>query len=252
MKKLLKEPLVHFAMVGALLFVIFNGVNPESDADIVYDQYDYNRARTLFEQRWGREPNAEEIRSMVDEAVDKELMYRLAMEQGLHLEDQAVRDVMAARWKELFILGLRPPKEAELQAFYLGHIDDYQTPESFDVEMVSDTLGYEDSGSDVFRATRLGLYEMRNLLPIDLLSEIDEWKEGKWYGPFSKDGEEKRSFVRVYKNEVQAREYDLVEQYVREDWEKYHAEKMLDSVLIDYRTGIDVQLEFSDVDSLTL
>lgn len=92
MKKLLNEPLLHFLVIGALLFGFYSYLNPadETLADnvIVISAGDINRLTASWAQRWDRPPTEDELKGLIDAYVREEVYYREALALGL---DKTIR-----------------------------------------------------------------------------------------------------------------------------------------------------------------
>ena len=70
MKKLYKEPLLHFLIIGALIFVLFSVVNKEEDIvsenKIVVSAADIERLSNNWSKRWNRPPTETELQGQAD------------------------------------------------------------------------------------------------------------------------------------------------------------------------------------------
>ncbi len=116
---LAREPLVHFVMVGALLFGVDRARHPRSSAiaPVSADEAIRQGLREEFARRNGRAPSATELRGMVDGYLDDELLYREALALGLDRGDPIVRRRLVQKM-ELTLQDLgasREPTDAELQ-----------------------------------------------------------------------------------------------------------------------------------------
>jgi hypothetical protein len=126
-KTLLKEPLLHFIVLGAMLFLVDawrGGAGPESNRIVIGSgQIAYLAAG--FERTWTRPPSESELKHMLDEWVREEIAVREAMASGLDRDDTVIRRRL--RQKLEFLLedsaDLQTPTEAEQRAWYAGHAD---------------------------------------------------------------------------------------------------------------------------------
>ena len=69
MKKLLREPLLHFVLLGALLFAAYHLVNREPKGDpqrIVVSPGQIEHMATTFARTWQRPPTTEEVKGLID------------------------------------------------------------------------------------------------------------------------------------------------------------------------------------------
>jgi peptidyl-prolyl cis-trans isomerase C len=104
--KVLREPLVHFAVLGALLFALSalarrgaadprsHGATPVSGATprtVTIAPSDVEAARTQFRAASKREPNPQELADLVQGVISEELLYREGMALGLDRDDRVVR-----------------------------------------------------------------------------------------------------------------------------------------------------------------
>lgn len=138
MGKFIREPLVHFLLIGAGLFLLFGwrGGPASSPAwqpgpassKIIIPQDDIDRTIATFTKTWQRPPTEEEARGLVEEFVRDEIYYREALAIGLDRDDGVIRRRM--RQKMEFILEdiavQTEPSDEELLAFMKRHPDPYR------------------------------------------------------------------------------------------------------------------------------
>ena len=129
----LKEPLFHFLLIGAGLFVLFYQVSePESDRPdrIEVTAGDIERMANLWARRWQRPPTAAELQGLIDAHVREEVLYREARALGLERDDTIVRRRMAQKMEFFFqdIAARKEPSEQELQEFLDSNSDRFRKP----------------------------------------------------------------------------------------------------------------------------
>ena len=128
----LREPLLHFFLVGAVLFWIasrFAGAGDLRPDRIVLTGGDLEQLAQGFARTWQRPPSAQELAGLVEERVREEVFYREALAMGLDRDDTIVRRRLRQKLEFLSEdLALAEPSEAELAAFLAAH------PERFRVE----------------------------------------------------------------------------------------------------------------------
>src|SRR3954466_1121765 len=97
--RLTKEPLVHFALLGALIFVAWGLTRKGGDAPgraasvsrtVTVNRADLEARRAEFRAAWKREPDASELGELVEGFVDEEILFREALAEGLDRDDQLV------------------------------------------------------------------------------------------------------------------------------------------------------------------
>jgi hypothetical protein len=129
MKRLLREPLLHFLLLGAALFVLLRGPSAPPEARrIVVTARDVEHLTSMFMRTWQRAPTATEIDELVEEHVRSEVFYREGLALGLDADDLVVRQRMRQKMEALAEDAAlkNPPGEAELHAYYESHPDAFR------------------------------------------------------------------------------------------------------------------------------
>ncbi|MEO1437433.1 MAG: peptidylprolyl isomerase [Bacteroidota bacterium] len=134
MKKLLSEPLVHFLLLGGLIFGYYYWTDPdggqEVDYHIVLDDGDVNRLLTNYTQNWNRLPDSATFRQMVLEELKSEIFYREALALNLDHNDEIIRRRM--RQKMEFLLedfaDAQQVNEDSLKAWHARYPERFQQP----------------------------------------------------------------------------------------------------------------------------
>ncbi len=131
MKRLIREPLVHFALLGALLFLVqgWLGASESAPEEIVVRGHIVDALARDFTQNFERPPTRQELDDLVGEYVREEVYYREATATGLDREDPIVRRRL--RQKMEFIAenpaAERAPTQGELERFFEEEKADYRT-----------------------------------------------------------------------------------------------------------------------------
>ena len=92
--KLLREPLVHFLLLGAALFGVFALLGDRGSArpsHIVITPGHLEHLLVSFTRTWQRPPTAPELAGLIDDAIREEVLYREAVAMGLDRDDTIVR-----------------------------------------------------------------------------------------------------------------------------------------------------------------
>jgi hypothetical protein len=134
----LREPLVHFVLLGGLLFALDHALNAKAlDSRTIVVGADVDKeAIETFEAVRNRKPNAEELTALHRVWLDNEVLYR----EGLALEvdkgDPAIRERVI--FKALSVVDsnvkLPPVDDKVLRAGFEAHRDKYDEPARFDFE----------------------------------------------------------------------------------------------------------------------
>jgi hypothetical protein len=161
---LLREPLLHFFVLGLLLFVLYGLVNDESGRsaeEIVVDQTRVAGMVATFEKTWRRPPTESELQGLIDAWVREEILYREGVAVGFDLNDPIIRRRVAQKMS--FIAdGMVPqtPTDEELDAWLRENIDDYQIPARYTFRQVYiDPQRHPDDLDAVMKDTEDALLE---------------------------------------------------------------------------------------------
>jgi peptidyl-prolyl cis-trans isomerase C len=131
----LQEPLLHFLLIGALLFAGYaivqrhNGGSPSSkQIDLTSD--DLRQIDAYFESQWHRPPTSEEFAAMVETRVQEEVLYREGLAMGLDKDDTIVKRRIAQKVHFLAedVASAHEPTTAELKAWYKANSRTFALP----------------------------------------------------------------------------------------------------------------------------
>ena len=129
MKGLLREPLLHFLLLGALLFTAYGWLNRgalEAPGEIVVDEPRVANLSAQFERVWQRPPTPPELEGLIESFVREEILYREGLSLGLERDDPVVRRRIGQKMAFLAEgMAQEPPSEAELEAWLTAHAADY-------------------------------------------------------------------------------------------------------------------------------
>jgi hypothetical protein len=131
--KLLRDPLLHFAIAGGLLFGGYALVDrdaPKATADpIRIGEGEVRWLRGTFANQWQRRPNAIELRSLVDGLIEEQLLAREAEALGLDRDDTIVRRRLAQKLSFLIddTARIAEPSDEALRSFHATHPDLFRT-----------------------------------------------------------------------------------------------------------------------------
>src|SRR5262249_44287209 len=111
MHKWIREPLLHFLVLGGLLFAIDHFVSGRADdpRTIAVDAAVDAEARQVFRNARGREPNEEELYALRRVWLDNEVLYREGLALGVDKGDQAIRDRAIFKMLSVVDAGLKLP-----------------------------------------------------------------------------------------------------------------------------------------------
>jgi hypothetical protein len=134
----LREPLLHFAVLGAMLFgvdyaLVGRAADPHA---IVVDAVVDAEARRVFVEARGREPNDDELYALRRVWLDNEVLYREGLALRLDDGDPAIRERVIFKALSVIDAALtRPPIDDEqLRVWFEEHRSRYDEPERYDFE----------------------------------------------------------------------------------------------------------------------
>ena len=130
-KRLLHEPLAHFLILGAALFLLFSAVakpGAPQDGKIVVTSGKIEQLAAGFVRIWQRAPSAEELDGLIEDYVKEEVLYREALAMGLDKDDSVIRRRLRQKIEFLTedAAAAVLPTEKELQAWLASHPDKFR------------------------------------------------------------------------------------------------------------------------------
>jgi hypothetical protein len=134
MKRFVKEPLLHFLLLGAAIFAVYEGVSPSDlgavtglDA-IVVSQARIEGLRDKFTRTWHRSPNETELNGLIQDFVREEVAVREAAALGIDRDDSVIRRLLRQRLEFVTedVATLAEPSEAQLISYLRDHADDFR------------------------------------------------------------------------------------------------------------------------------
>lgn len=124
-KRCLREPLVHFLLIGLLLFAVYGALHSGRDQggsskriELTID--DLRQLEMAFASQWRRPPTPQEFTGLVENRIREEVLYREALALGLDKEDTIVKRRMAQKMEFLAedVSAARRPKIEELKTWF--------------------------------------------------------------------------------------------------------------------------------------
>src|SRR5215470_15632806 len=132
---MLREPLLHFLIIGAALFGIYSYMNRgrmgiDPSRQIVVSLDDLRVMDTYFVSQWHRQPTPQEFQAMVEDKVREEVLYREGLAMGLDKDDTIVKRRMAQKMQFLTedVAAAHEPSTAELKAWFQKNADKFALP----------------------------------------------------------------------------------------------------------------------------
>lgn len=217
MRRILKEPLVHFLALGAVLFGIGllrgEGAGPATNR-IAITPGAVERLLEGFRMTWQRPPTESEFKGLFEDYLKEEVLYREALEMGLDRNDQIIRRRMRQKLEFLTadLVESIEPTDEELQAHldanpdryrqeavvdfvqvYIGEregaerdraravaiLEEFRATPNADPEQMGDPFMYPAGHSDMPERDLFGLFGE------EFAAQLIELPAGEWSGPIT-------------------------------------------------------------------
>jgi hypothetical protein len=275
--KFFREPLVHFLLIGAAIFVV-SGLVGQPDAEV------QERAITItsgeiawltdsWEKRWNRPPTPQERQGLINQYLREMILYREAVAMGLDRDDTVIRRRLAQKLEFLSqdLITPQPPAEDELQTYFEEHIDRYQAPDLItmthvfidpdqrgdqtlvDAEAVKaklqalaeppqDAQSYGDSFMLQSYYPERSEAELLKLFGSGFASSVFELAPQQWHGPVLSGYGTHLVYVHA-RQEMEPPTLAEVEEQVRQDWENDKREQLNEQFVASMIARYDVTIE---------
>jgi len=160
----LREPLLHFLLLGAALFLLYramNGGEAATPRSIVVSESRVEALAENFAKTWMRPPSAMELKGLVDDYVAEEVYYREAIAMGLDRDDTVIRRRLRQKMEFVTddVAAAAPATDAQLQAYLDAHQDKFVEPARLTFRQVF--LSRERRGEAVQRDAQRLLAQLR-------------------------------------------------------------------------------------------
>lgn len=130
--RLLREPLLHFLVLAAGLFMLSNywGDTPKSGdkETIVVSEAKIRSLAHIWQKTWQRPPTHAELQGLIDDYVDEEVFYRQALAMGLDREDTIIRRRLRQKLEFVAedLADAVEPTDEQLQQYLDNHPDAFR------------------------------------------------------------------------------------------------------------------------------
>jgi len=137
----LRDPLFHFLVLGAGLFMVYSVVNGPVSVPvnrIIIDESQALRLSGQFQRTWMRPPTRVELQGLAEDFVKEEILYREAKALGLDQDDLVIRRRLRQKMEFLNedLTEPKAPTNSELQAFLDANEDRFRPLDRFSFQQV--------------------------------------------------------------------------------------------------------------------
>ncbi len=134
----LREPLLHFVVLGGLLFAVDHFIAGQADdpRSILMGAEVDKEAKQLFKASRGQEPNEEELSALRRVWLDNEVLYREGLAMRVDRGDSAIRERVIFKSLSLIEAGVKlPPFDDKLlRDWFESHRVKYDEPPRYDFQ----------------------------------------------------------------------------------------------------------------------
>lgn len=245
----LREPLLHFLLLGGLLFAINDwfGGRADDPHTIVMDAAVDRQARQVFKDARGRQPDADELYALRRVWLDNEVLYREGLAMGVDKGDPTIRERVIFKALSIVDAGLKLPPidDAGLRDWFEKNRDKYDEPVRYDFQEAVLVGDKSETASRAFAAALnagtpsadmqagLRIFKGRphqNLVQSygpEFAKALEEEPAGQWHALPSRDG------WRVVRLDAVTppipAQFEVLRGVVRQDW--------VDATMADQRTA---------------
>lgn len=154
MKRILKEPLLHFLLLGAVIFAAYNLVSKHVSSEpgkIVITQGQLASMWEGFIRTRQREPNQEEWDGLIRQRVREEVYYREALALGMDKDDSIIRRRLQQKMEFVSddVVAQAQPTDAQLSVYLQAHPDSFRVDQKVTFRQVF--LNPDKHGKDIAR-----------------------------------------------------------------------------------------------------
>jgi hypothetical protein len=275
----LREPLLHFLLIGAALFLLFGwrgsrtsapGTPPlAGEAQVVVTRDDVDRLTGQFARTWQRPPTEEERKALIEDFVRNEILYREALAAGLERDDEVLKRRLRQKMEFIYedITSWAEPTDADLATFMAAHQEQYRAdptlsfrqvyfnPERRGASVVPDAreaLAQLSRGADPYAVgdpTMLEgevplapLWEIRKRYGDEFAGNLLALTPGRWEGPVRSGFGQHLVFV-VERREGRMPELGEVREEVKRDWTAAKQKELKDAAYARIRQRFAVIVE---------
>ena len=164
MKRILSEPLLHFLLLGTVIFAAFGFVSKRGSNEpgkIVISEGQIAAMAEGFARTWRRPPTRDELEGLIKDRVQEEVYCREAMALGLDKEDTVIRRRLRQKMEFVSddIAALAEPSDEELSTYLKAHAETFGVQRQFTFSQVY--LNPERHGENLARDTAQVLTQLR-------------------------------------------------------------------------------------------
>ena len=270
----IKEPLLHFIVLGALVFALYGFIGPDQPADdeILVTRGQQEHLVTAFTRTWQRPPTQSEFTGIVNDWIREEIAYREGLRLGLDSNDTIIRRRLRQKLEVLAddIVSMAEPSEEMLRQYLEENIADYSLEPIYTLRQVYFNVDERGAAAEQDAEQALLMLETDSVLtnPEDLgdrltvpyqhvrkseselagsfggsfVDNLVDLEVGKWQGPFLSG----YGLHLVFIEEVlpgRPLTLEEAERDVRRDWDNEQRVRAIDALYEQLRKDYTITIE---------
>jgi hypothetical protein len=134
--KILHEPLLHFLILGTLVYLAYARLTPRPEGVIEVKQSTLQALQKQQEDLTGQPLTEEEKQTLLESHIDEEVLLLEAERRGFDKLDYRVRQRLLNVMRSTLTENIPDPTRAQLEAYFRQEIDNYRIPESITFQQV--------------------------------------------------------------------------------------------------------------------
>ena len=282
LKQVVKDPLIHFIAIGAVLFwAYFSYVEQSStaiddDNHIVIDQQELDHLTNLWTLQWKKEPQTKDLQAIIDHYLRQEVFYREAMKLNLDHNDAIIRKRLAQKMEavanDLSTL-MSPPTDKALKDYFHSNHSLFMLPPALQFEQVLflesesnletkiaqvlNTLK-QDKSIPATRSQKLSVANNWELTPNNIVDNsfgksftdaLNTAPLNTWFGPVD-SGYGKHLVKVTHRQDATLPDFEAVKEYVAREYEYQSVLKAQEKIYKDLLKNYTVTIT-ADIPGLT-
>jgi hypothetical protein len=256
LKSVLREPLLHFVVLAAVLFGASALLGPGDDViEVTRDQLEWRILQVEAEE--GRRLTEEERALVRERYIDERVLAREAREMGLDA-DERIDDILVQKMLHVLSGDVIQPTDEEIAAYYTMNLERYATDETVTVDevvvpngqplprMLLDGGEPADAPDGSLVASRvmprLTLEDLALIFEDEAAARVFGAEEGSWVDAYESVRGDHWFRVRQ-RREATVPELEVVREAVRLDWIAEQEDRRLLARVAELRARYDIRLE---------
>jgi hypothetical protein len=142
LKQFVREPLVHFLLIGVGVYALYGVLASGDDADnervVTVSAGDIQSLADQWTRLWNRPPTEEELAGAIRDQVRVQILYREALNMGLDNGDVVIERRLAQKVELLARSLITPgePTDDELKAWYADNPEAFKQPDLYTLAQI--------------------------------------------------------------------------------------------------------------------